>query len=90
MQPAHTLLRIRTVLARYGCSRPCLYEQMADGAFPRPVKLGPKFVAWPESEVSQVIAARIAGKPVEAVRTLVAELIAARSHALDAYAQGEK
>ncbi len=76
--PALTLLRIGPVLARYGGARPTLYEHMAEGLFPRPVKLGPKFVAWPEHEVSAIIAARIAGKPLEAIRALVVELTAAR------------
>ena len=86
---APTLLRIGPVLARYGGARPTLYEHMADGLFPRPIKLGPKFVAWPENEVSAVIAARIAGKSAEAVRALVAELVAARSRAFDAFRQAE-
>lgn len=87
--PAPTLLRVAAVLARYGCARPTLYESMADGLFPRPIKLGPKFVAWPEHEVSTVIAARIAGKPAESIRTLVTEQIAARAHAFDFYREGE-
>ncbi len=83
--PAPILLRIGSVLARYGGARPTLYEHMADGLFPRPVKLGPKFVAWPEHEVNAVIAARIAGKPADAIRKLVTELVAERAHAFDAY-----
>jgi len=34
-----------------GLSRSAIYQMMADGEFPRPVKLGRRAVGWPEHEV---------------------------------------
>lgn len=52
------LLRMAEVMARTGLSRPTIYRWMAEGAFPKPVSLGPKSktVAWLESEVQAFIA----------------------------------
>jgi prophage regulatory protein len=60
MQAAHTLLRRRLVEARTGLARSTLYQRIADGTFPKPIHLGPRSVAWIESEVDGWIAARIA------------------------------
>ncbi|MFC0219038.1 helix-turn-helix transcriptional regulator [Pseudochelatococcus lubricantis] len=73
-----TLIRLPDVLSAYGAKRPTLYAHMADGLFPRPVKLGAKFAAWPMDEVTAVINARIAGKTPDQIKVLVAELVAAR------------
>jgi prophage regulatory protein len=51
MQAAHTLLRRRLVEARTGLARSTLYQRIADGTFPKPIHLGPRSVAWIESEV---------------------------------------
>jgi prophage regulatory protein len=66
------------VSAVTGFSRPTLYSRMADGLFPRPVKLGAKFAAWPMDEVAAVLNAHIAGKTPDEVKALVAELTDAR------------
>ena len=58
--PAESLLRIRDVLALTGLGRSQLYALTAQGRFPRPVKLSVRCSAWPESEVRQWIADRIA------------------------------
>lgn len=75
---ARTLARLPDVLSAYGAKRPTLYAHMADGLFPRPVKLGAKFAAWPMDEVAAVINARIAGKTPDEIKALVVELMAAR------------
>jgi prophage regulatory protein len=54
-----TFLRLPTVIARTGLSRSTIYEQMAQGRFPRPVGLGPRAVGWLESEVNAWLTARI-------------------------------
>lgn len=72
------LLRIPAVLAATGLKRPTLYEHMAKGLFPRPVKLAPKLAAWPSDEVSKINAARIQGKTPDEIKALVSEMIAAR------------
>jgi prophage regulatory protein len=75
---ARTLARLPDVLSAYGAKRPTLYAHMADGLFPRPVKLGAKFAAWPMDEVAAVINARIAGKTPDEIKALVVELMSAR------------
>lgn len=44
-------LRVRAVIRVTGLSRSTLYRLIADGQFPRPVRLGPRAVAWRRSDV---------------------------------------
>ena len=53
------LLRIGSVEDRIGCKKSKIYELIAKGEFPKPVKIDHCSV-WPESEVAQWISARIA------------------------------
>ncbi|HGE5059142.1 helix-turn-helix transcriptional regulator [Aeromonas caviae] len=46
------LLRIRDVTARVCMSKPTIYLKIKAGDFPKPVTIGPKAVAWVESEVN--------------------------------------
>lgn len=57
---AKRFLRIKSVLEMVGCGRAHLYREMQAGRFPKPVKMGPKFAAWVDSEVTQWITDRIA------------------------------
>ena len=52
------LLRRREVLTKTGLSASTLYRRIQAGTFPPPVELGPKAVAWRESEVLAWIASR--------------------------------
>ena len=54
-----TLLRLPDVMARTALSRSALYAAMAQGKFPKPVKIGDRLNAWPDSEIADWIAARI-------------------------------
>jgi prophage regulatory protein len=45
------LLRIHAVLRVTGLSRSTLYRLIADESFPRPVRLGPRAVAWRRSDI---------------------------------------
>lgn len=54
------ILRRREVESRTGLPTSTLYDYMADGRFPRPVKLGPRAVGWPEEAVDRWIEDRIA------------------------------
>jgi prophage regulatory protein len=45
------LLRLQTVVRVTGLSRSTLYRLIADGQFPRPVRLGPRAVAWRRQDV---------------------------------------
>jgi prophage regulatory protein len=57
--PAFTILRLKHVKARTGLARSTIYQYVKDGAFPKPVQLGPRAVGWIESEVSGWICARV-------------------------------
>jgi prophage regulatory protein len=54
------LLRKRDVLVRTGLSESQLYLQINNHAFPRPVSIGARAVAWVESEIAEWIESRIA------------------------------
>ena len=54
------LLRLNTVLGKTGLKRAMLYKLMADGKFPKPIKLSKRCVAWLLSEVEAFIKGRIA------------------------------
>ncbi len=54
------LLRLPEVLHRVGLAKPTLYQKIAAGEFPRPVRIGPRAVAWPASVIDRWIAEKIA------------------------------
>lgn len=54
-----TLLRLPAVKARTGLSRSTIYLYVSEGTFPKPVQLGPRAVAWIESEIAEWIQARV-------------------------------
>ncbi|ABM17751.1 helix-turn-helix transcriptional regulator [Marinobacter nauticus] len=55
------MLRRKEVEAITGRSRSAIYEGMAAGTFPKPVKIGARAVAWPESAIRNWIAERMEG-----------------------------
>jgi prophage regulatory protein len=75
---ATNILRRPAVQAKTGRPRSSLYQDIADGLFPAPIRLGVRSSGWPEAEVDAVNAARIAGTPDSELRALVAQLMAAR------------
>lgn len=52
------MLRRAQVLERVGLGRSSLYAMMAHGAFPRPVRIGQRAVAWSERSITDWIASR--------------------------------
>ena len=54
------LIRKRRVLEMTGWSNSTLYARIAAGMFKPGVKVGPRMVAWPQSEVEAYIQACIA------------------------------
>ena len=72
------ILRRPRVEEAIGLSRSTIYLRVSQGLFTQPVSLGPRAVGWPASEVAAINAARIAGKPDEEIRELVAQLHSAR------------
>ncbi len=59
------------------------YELIRDGLATPGVHLGRYAVAWAESELGLLNAARIAGHSDDQIRALVKKLVAARANALD-------
>lgn len=53
-------LRLKDVLARTGLSRSTAYELIAAGKFVQPVRIGPRAIAFPESEIEAWAAERMA------------------------------
>lgn len=51
-----SLLRIADVRRRTGLSTATVYRREQAGTFPRRVRLGPKSVAWYESDVGEFVA----------------------------------
>jgi prophage regulatory protein len=59
------LIRFNEVIKRTSKSRAAIYVQMNGGEFPKPVRLGPKSVAFVESEINEWIEARLASRVKE-------------------------
>jgi prophage regulatory protein len=76
----NALLRTKDVCTVAGMSRPTLYEAMAAGLWPRPIKLGAKSSAWKAAEVNAMLAARVRGASNDELRALVKTLAEARQH----------
>ena len=71
--------RLPAVLALVGCSRSTLYEQIARGLWPRPVRISGRSVGWPEGEIRALLDARIAGWSDERIKSFVTHLVAKRT-----------
>jgi prophage regulatory protein len=76
-----TTLRLPDVKSIFGFSRSTIDLHIQQGLLTKPVRLGARSVGWPTSEVSVLLAARIAGKSDEEIRLLVKELEAKRTDA---------
>jgi prophage regulatory protein len=72
------ILRLPAVKAESGSSRSTIYLRIQQGLWPKPVKLGPRSIGWPSSEVAAINSARIAGMPDDEIRALVVRLEYAR------------
>lgn len=56
------LLRLPAVLDRIGYKRSRFLDLVRLGVFPKPVKLGARAVAWPESVIDELVDRLAAGK----------------------------
>ena len=56
-------LRRPAVEAATGLSRSTIYDMMGRGEFPRPVRIGRRAVAWPQSVIQQWLADRPTADP---------------------------
>ena len=64
-QQGLAILRRRQVEARTGLSRSTIYQRIAEGTFPRQVRLGARCVGWIASDVENWLAARVAESRAE-------------------------
>ena len=56
------ICRLPDVKAQTGLSRSTLYAMMADGRFPKPMKLGERAVGWAEAEIVAWLESRKAAR----------------------------
>ena len=62
------LIRLKEVQNRLGVSRSTIYLWIAEGNFPKPIKMGARLVAWPEHTLNlwmQERLSRAGGKNLE-------------------------
>lgn len=60
MQSPTRLIRLKEVQNRVGLGRSTIYRWMAEGNFPKPVRLGAHSVAWVIEDIDQWISQRVA------------------------------
>lgn len=72
------LLKLHGVLTLTATSRSTHYQYIKQGLMVPPISQGAQAVAYPEHEIQSIIAARIAGKSQDEIRTIVAGLIKQR------------
>ena len=60
MEKAKRFIRLPEVISRTGYRRTSIYEKIAEGTFPAPIKLGPRAVAWVSEEIDKWMDARVA------------------------------
>jgi prophage regulatory protein len=63
MQREERFLAIKKVIEKTSLSRSQIYAEMADGIFPRPVKISGNRVAWPESSIEAWMVSKILASP---------------------------
>ena len=54
------LIKLFEVEAKVGLRKSGIYQPIVQGIFPKPVRIGPNAVVWPESEIDAWISERIA------------------------------
>jgi len=52
------ILRRQDVEAQIGLSRSTIYQAIADGEFPKPIRIGKRAVGWRQSTVNEWLAER--------------------------------
>ena len=70
----NAIYRLSQVKIETGLPRSTIYLRIQQGLLTKPISLGGRSVGWPAIEISQINAARIAGKSNEEIKNLVDEL----------------
>jgi len=78
MNMQESFIRLKNVEDRTGLKKSMVYDLMSRGEFPKSIKIGERAVAWVESEVDAINAARMAEKSADEIRELVKSLMAKR------------
>lgn len=78
MSVSFKMLRLPLSLVRTGYSRSAFYSKIDQGLMTRPVRIGARAVAWPESEIEAILAARVSGVSENEIKALVERLHRAR------------
>lgn len=60
--PTNKILRIKKVIERIDTSRSTIYNLMKQGLFPKNFQIGPRASGWLESDITQWIEERAAGR----------------------------
>jgi len=81
MQARLKIVRARDARLQFGIGTSTLYEWIARGIMTPGIPLGVRSVGWPQHELDQIAAARIAGWTDNDIRELVQDLVAARTQA---------
>lgn len=77
------LQRKKDTLIQYGLGRSTFHARINEGLIPPPVSLLGRAVAWPAHETQQVIAAMVAGKTKDEIKTLILALVDERQNLLE-------
>ncbi|CAN7240949.1 helix-turn-helix transcriptional regulator [Mesorhizobium sp. LjNodule214] len=56
------MIPIEEVLDRTSLSRGTLYTEISEGRFPRPVQMTARRVSWPETDIEDYLAHKIAAR----------------------------
>ncbi|MGH8580656.1 MAG: helix-turn-helix transcriptional regulator [Gammaproteobacteria bacterium] len=56
------IIRMQEVTNRTGLKKSSVYDHIATGTFPKPVKLGPRAVGFVESEIDAWLAEKISAR----------------------------
>ena len=71
---SNAIYRLFQVKIETGLPRSTIYLRIQQGLLTKPISLGGRSVGWPATEISQINAARIAGKSNEEIKNLVDDL----------------
>lgn len=78
-----SLIRIKKVEEKTGLKKSMQYDLMKRGLMPSAIRIGERAVAFLESEIDTVVAARIAGKSDSEIREIIETLLAKRQKLAD-------
>ena len=70
---------IDEVLRRKAIGRSTLYQEIKQGLFPKPVKIGKRKIAWPQHEVDQMMLLYMRATSLNEVKKHVLDLVNDRS-----------